>query len=46
MIHPTIIQFMYPKRTLTSTYLNKLTDLVIFYWEYRHDNPDIQLAEA
>ena len=44
--YPTIIDFMYPKKTLTPKYLDKLAELVIFYWEYRHDNPDVQLAEA
>jgi len=37
---------MYPERTLTSKYLDTLADLVLFYWEFRFDNPDIQLAEA
>ena len=46
MIHPIIINFMYPDRILSPKYLDKLADLVIFYWEYRYDNPDIQLAEA
>ena len=46
MTNPIIINFMYPERTLTSKYLDKLADLVIFYWEFRHDNPSIQLAEA
>ena len=44
--YPIIINFMYPERTLTSKYLDKLADLVIFYWEFRLDNPDIQLAQA
>ena len=46
MTYPIIINFMYPERTLTSKYLDKLADLVIFYWEFRHDNPGIQLATA
>ena len=43
---PMIIDFMYPEKTLTPKYLDKLSDLVIFYWEFRFDNPDIQLAQA
>ena len=43
---PTIIDFMYPEKTLTPKYLDKLADLILFYWEYRLDNPDIQLAQA
>ena len=46
MTYPIIINFMYPERNLTSKYLDKLADLVLFYWEYRYDNPSIQLAEA
>jgi len=46
VIYPTIIDFMYPERTLTPKYLDTLSDLVLFYWEYRYDNPDIQLAQA
>ena len=46
MICPTIIQFMYPDKFLSPKYLDRLADLVIFYWEFRFDNPDIQLAEA
>jgi len=41
-----IINFMYPERSLTPKYLDELADLVLFYWEFRFDNPDIQLAEA
>jgi len=44
--YPTIIDFMYPEKTLTPKYLDKLADLVLFYWEYRYDNLNIQLAEA
>ena len=43
---PTIIDFMYPERILTPKYLDKLADLVLFYWEYRYDNINVQLAEA
>ena len=46
MIYPIIINFMYSKRSLTPKYLDKLADLVLFYWEFRFDNFDIQLAEA
>ena len=46
MSSPTIINFMYSNRILSPKYLNKLADLVIFYWEFRFDNPDVQLAEA
>ena len=46
MTYPIIINFMYPDRILSPKYLNKLADLVIFYWEFRFDNLDIQLAEA
>ena len=46
MICPTTINFMYSNRILSPKYLNKLADLVLFYWEFRLDNPDIQLAEA
>ena len=46
MLHPTIIQFIYPEKSLTPKYLDRLADLVQFYWRYRFDNPDIQLAEA
>jgi len=46
MMYPTIIQFMYSNSILTPKYLDKLADLILFYWEYRLDNPDIQLAEA
>ena len=44
--HPTIINFMYPNRILSTKYLDKLADLVLFYWEYRYENLSIQLAEA
>ena len=46
MNYPTIINLMYPDRILSPKYLDKLADLVIFYWEFRIDNPDIQLAKA
>ena len=46
MMYPTIIQFMYPDRILSPKCLAKLADLILFYWEFRFDNPDIQLAEA
>ena len=29
-----------------SEYLDKLTELVLFYWEYKEDNPTIIMAEA
>lgn len=41
-----IIQFMYPEKFLDPIYLDKLSDLILFYWEFRDDNPDIILAEA
>jgi hypothetical protein len=44
--YPTIIDFMYQEKILGPKYLDKLADLVIFYWEFRLDNPDIKLAEA
>jgi hypothetical protein len=43
---PTIINFMFPDRILDDKYLNKLADLILFYWEFRLDNPNIQLAQA
>ena len=46
MTYPTIISFMFPDRILSPKYLDKLAELVIFYWEFRFDNFDIQLAEA
>ena len=46
MMYPTIIQFMYPDKILSPKCLAKLADLILFYWEFRLDNPDIQLAEA
>ena len=27
-------------------HLNKLKELVLFYWEYKDNNPDIEMAEA
>ena len=27
-------------------HLNKLKELVLFYWEYKDDNPEIEMAEA
>ena len=39
MLHPTIIQFIYPEKSLTPKYLDRLADLVQFYWRYRFDNP-------
>ena len=43
---PTIINFMFPDRILDEKYLNKLADLILFYWEFRLDKPNIQLAQA
>ena len=37
---------MFPDRILDDKYLNKLADLILFYWEFRLDNPNIQLAQA
>ena len=46
MTYPAIIQFMYDVKVLDEEYLEKLADLVLFYWEFRYDTPEIQLAEA
>ena len=31
---------------IDSEYLDKLSELVLFYWEYKEDNPTIITAEA
>jgi len=31
---------------IDSEYLDKLAELVLFYWEYKEDNPTIIMAEA
>ena len=31
---------------LDTEYLNKLEELVLFYWEYKDDNSEIEMAEA
>ena len=31
---------------IDSEYLDKLSELVLFYWEYKEDNPTIFMAEA
>ena len=43
---PIIIDFMHTNKKLDEKYLNKLADLILFYWEFRLDNPNIQLAQA
>lgn len=45
-IQPIIIDFMHTNKKLDEKYLNKLADLILFYWEFRLDNPNIQLAQA
>ena len=46
MTRPAIIQFVHDAKILDEEYLEKLADLVRFYWEFRYDNPEMQLAEA
>jgi hypothetical protein len=46
MTCPAIIQFVHDAKILDEEYLEKLADLVRFYWEFRYDNPEMQLAEA
>jgi len=37
---------MHTTKKLDEKYLNKLADLILFYWEFRLDNPNIQLAQS
>ena len=46
LMKPSIIQWQHSTKELTDSKLNKLADLVLFYWEYRFDNPHIELAKA
>ena len=41
-----IIQVIKNVENIDSEYLDKLQELVLAYWEYRDDNPDISMAEA
>ena len=41
-----IIQVLNNVENPDSEYLDKLEELVLFYWEYKDENPDIVMAEA
>ena len=41
-----IIQATRNVEDIDSEYIDKLEELILFYWEYREDNPDIIMAEA
>ena len=41
-----IIQVVKDIEDVDTEYLNKLEELVLFYWEYKDDNPEIEMAEA
>ena len=41
-----IIQVVKNIEDVDTEYLNKLEELVLFYWEYKDNNPEIKMAEA
>ena len=41
-----IIQVVKNIEDVDTEYLNKLEELVLFYWEYKDDNSEIEMAEA
>ena len=41
-----IIQVVKDIEDVDTEYLNKLKELVLFYWEYKDTNPEIEMAEA
>jgi len=41
-----IIQVVKDIEDVDTEYLNKLEELVLFYWEYKDDNSEIEMAEA
>ena len=41
-----IVQVIKNVENIDDEYIEKLQELVLFYWEYKDNNPDIVLAEA
>ena len=41
-----IVQVIKNVENIDDEYIEKLQELVLFYWEYKDNNPDIYLAEA
>ena len=41
-----IIQVVKDIEDVDTEYLNKLEELILFYWEYKDDNTEIEMAEA
>ena len=41
-----IVQVIKNVENIDDEYIEKLQELVLFYWEYKDNNPDIVSAEA
>ena len=41
-----IVQVIKNVENIDDEYIEKLQELVLLYWEYKDNNPDIVLAEA
>ena len=41
-----IVQVIKNVENIDDEYIEKLQELVLFYWEYKDNNPNIVLAEA
>ena len=46
MFYPTIIQCTTSADEMDNEYFEEMSDLILFYWENKDENPDIEMAEA
>jgi len=46
MIRAGIIQCLKSADEMDNEYFEDMADLILFYWENRDENPDIEMAEA
>ena len=46
MFRPTIIEHTTPADQMDNEYFDAIYECILFYWENRDENPDIEMAEA